>query len=423
MRVSVKNFFLILFLFVSLFPLSAKQLAFPGAEGFGKYAVGGRGCIVYHVTNLDDSGKGSFRDAVSQPHRTVVFDLSGVIRIKSKLVVSSNITIAGQTAPKGGIVVYGNGVSMTGANDVIIRYIKFRGSVNMGRGVCTLACDNAHNVIFDHVSVEWGRWDNLHIKESDSVTVQNSLIGEGVNPQMFGALLENPTHLTIYHCLWVDNQSRNPKAKASIEVVNSVMYNWGSNGLVGGHSEANHFQDIIGNYFVAGPNSTEHFVGMFTATDHVYQKGNMADLNKDGFLNGRTVVDSDFVKLTATLIKSPQNSAISTAQSAEDALKYVLKECGDVFHRDEIDNRLIGYVCSFGKSGQIIKDEAEVGGQKNIKSEKCLKDSDGDGIPDEWEQSHNLNKNDANDGQKINTSGYSNLELYLNSIVEKNSYE
>lgn len=226
----------------------AQQLAFPGAEGFGRFAVGGRGGETVHVTNLNDSGAGSLREAVSQSHRTVVFDLSGVIRIKSRLMISPYITIAGQTAPEGGIVVYGDGVTMTGGNDIIIRYIKLRGSVAMGRGTCTLAADNAHDIIFDHVSIEWGRWDNLHIKESDKITVQNCLIGEGINPQMFGALLENPTHLSIFRCLWVDNQSRNPKAKAGIEVVNNVIYNWGSNGLVGGHSGADHFQDIINNY-------------------------------------------------------------------------------------------------------------------------------------------------------------------------------
>jgi hypothetical protein len=412
-----------LMLFLLIFAaglIAAQQPAFPGADGFGKKAIGGRGGEVYHVTNLNDSGVGSLRDAVSQPKRTVVFDLSGVIKLESKLQIASFITIAGQTAPGDGIVVYGNGASMTGSNDVIIRYMRFRGSVNMGRGVCTLGADNAQDIIFDHVSVEWGRWDNLHIKESNNVTLQYCLIGEGINPQMFGALLENPTNLTIHHCLWVDNQSRNPKAKAGIEIINNVIYNWGSNGLVGGHSAADHFQDIINNYFIAGPNSSKAFIGMFTATDHVYQRGNRVDLNKDAKLNGTLATDSDFIKTTATLVNGVQRSALSAAsiETAEAAYKTVIAEAGASLHRDEIDNRLIGYVKSLGKTGQVIKSEAEVGGQTAIKRVAAPKDTDGDGIPDVWEKKHKLNPNDAADGKLITASGYSNLEEYVNDLVK-----
>ena len=413
-----KSLLLICFVF-NLFLVPAQQIAFPGADGYGKYAIGGRGGSVYHVINLNDSGMGSFRDAVSQPKRTIVFDISGVIKIQSKLTVSSYITIAGQTAPGDGIVVYGNGVSLAEANNVIIRYMRFRGSVDMGKGVCTLAADNAHDIIFDHVSVEWGRWDNLHIKESDKITLQYCLIGEGINPQMFGALLENPTHLTIHHCLWVDNQSRNPKAKASIEIINNVIYNWGSNGLVGGHSAANHFQDIINNYFIAGPNSSHSFIGMFTATDHVYQKGNLVDLNKDGKLNGIPATEEDFTKTTATLVKEAQYSSfsISKIEQPEIAYKNVLIQVGASLHRDAIDIRLIDYVKSLGKAGQIIKSEAEVGGQKEIKEARTPKDTDGDGIPDNWEMKHKLNPKDAKDGNEIKTNGYSQLEEYLNELT------
>jgi hypothetical protein len=246
--------------------------------------------------------------------------------------------------------------------------------------------------------------------------VQNCLIGEGINPQMFGALLENPTHLSIFRCLWVDNQSRNPKAKAGIEVVNNVIYNWGSNGLVGGHSGADHFQDIINNYFVAGPNSSKAFIGMFSATDHVYHAGNVVDLNKNGELDGRAVCDSDFINAKATLVTTRQNSAVTTIVSAKEAFETVLANCGDLLHRDEVDNRLIGYVKSMGTQGKVIKDEAEVGGQPAIKSKKTAKDSDRDGIPDSWEKKNGLNKKDPKDASTITSNGYSNLELYINSL-------
>ncbi|HKJ42907.1 MAG TPA: hypothetical protein VKA27_12495 [Sunxiuqinia sp.] len=400
--------------------LSAQQLAFPGADGYGKYAVGGRGREVYHVTNLNDSGPGSFRDAVSQPKRTVVFDLSGVIKIKSKISISSYITVAGQTAPGDGIVVYGNGVSMTGSNNIIIRYMRFRGSVNMSKGTCTLAADHAHDIIFDHVSIEWGRWDDLHIKESNNITLQYCLIGEGIDPQRFGALLEHPTNLTIHHCLWIDNQSRNPKAKAGIELVNNVIYNWGRIGLVGGHSAADHFQDIINNYFIAGPSSSDSFIGLFTATDHVYQEGNKVDLNKDGKLDGRLVADSDFAEEKATVVGKRQNSSLSQSsiETAESAYLHVMEQAGASLHRDAIDTRLIGYAKSLGRAGQIIKSESEVGGQPAIKSKKGPKDSDGDGIPNKWEKKHHLNSKDSSDGKMITASGYSNLEEYINGLVK-----
>ena len=399
--------------------ISAQQIAFPGADGFGKFAIGGRGGSVYHVINLNDSGAGSFRDAVSQPKRTVVFDVNGVIKIQSKISISSFITIAGQTAPGEGIVVYGNGISMTGATDVIIRYIRFRGSVNMARGACTVSSDNTKDIIFDHVSIEWGRWDNLHIKESKDITLQYCLMGEGINPQMFGALLENPTNITIHHCLWVDNQSRNPKAKADIEIINNVIYNWGSNGLVGGHSGALHHQDIINNYFIAGPNSGKAFIGMFSATDHVYQSGNKVDMDKNGVLNGRLVTDEDFIKTGATLETKTQNSsfALSGIEQPEIAYVKVLKQAGASLHRDEIDNRLIGYVKSLGKKGQVIKAEAEVGGQKEFKSRQALKDTDGDGIPDKWETKHHLNPKSPDDANLVSSNGYTYLEEYLNELA------
>lgn len=411
---------LLIIITFSIETIVCQQLAFPGADGFGKYAIGGRGGSIVHVTNLNDSGAGSFREAVSQPKRMVVFDVSGVIHIQSRLSISSYITIAGQTAPGEGIVIYGNGVGMTGANDVIIRYIRFRGSVNMGRGTCTLSADNANNIIFDHVSVEWGRWDNLHIKESKNITLQYCLIGEGINPQMFGALLENPTNLTLIHCLWVDNQSRNPKAKAGIEIINNVIYNWGSNGLVGGHSAAIHNQDIINNYFIAGPNSKPAFIGMFTATDQVFQKGNLVDLNQDGKLNGRQVTNDDFSKIGATIVANQQQQGTdqSKAESAEEAYNHVIKFAGASLVRDDIDHRLIDYVKSLGKKGMIIKSEEEVGGQKQLKKAKHQQDTDNDGIPDTWETNHHLHPTDANDANLITNDGYTNLEEYINELVK-----
>lgn len=414
------KYVLFLFIIVLANGAFAQQLAFPGAEGFGRFASGGRGGSIYHVTNLNDAGPGSFRDAVSQPKRTIVFDVSGVIKIAGKIKAAANITVAGQTAPAPGITVYGNSISLGGNS--IVRHMRFRGSINMPRGGCTVIADSLDKLMLDHVSIEWGRWDNLHIKHSTNVTLQYCLIAESLDPQCFGALIERPEFVTIHHCLWADNQSRNPKAKAKIEYANNIVYNWGTSGFVGGHSAEHHYQDIVNNYFIAGPNSTDNFLAMFTATDHVYQRGNKVDLNKDGKLNGRGVTIHDFAGKGASMLTQPtlltkSNLNISTPEQAYQA---VIKEAGAALYRDAIDQRIVAYVTSLGMQGKIYRSELEVGGQPDVALSKSDKaDKDGDGMPDTWEQSHKLDADDAKDAQQLNRAGYSNLEGYLNGLIQK----
>lgn len=395
----------------------AQQLAFPGAEGFGRFASGGRGGTPYLVTNLNDTGEGSFRDAVSQPHRTVLFGVSGVIKIKDKVRAASDITIAGQTAPGEGITIYGNSVSFSG--NTIVRYMRFRGSINMPRGACTVVIDSLNNIILDHISIEWGRWDNLHIKHSTNITLQYCMVAESLDPQRFGALIERPEFVTIHHSLFADNQSRNPKAKAKIEYINNVVYNWGTSGFVGGHSAEDHYQDLVGNYFIAGPNSTDNFLAMFTATDHVYQRDNYVDLNKDGKLNGKPVTDNDFVKETATMLKTPSMLPKSSVRIGTplQAYQIVLKEAGASLKRDAVDQRIIGYVSSLGKQGQIFKNEADAGGQPMPAANlTTVKDSNHNGIPDSWENNQTLNSDNA---AKVDANGYTKLEEYLNGLVRE----
>ncbi len=400
----------------------AQLPAFPGAEGFGALATGGRGGEVYVVTNLADSGRGSFRDAVSKPNRTVVFNVSGVIRHTERIQVASNITIAGETSPGVGIVIYGVGVSFSNSKNIIVRYIRFRGSINMPRGKCTLTADDAQDIIFDHCSVQWGRWDNLHIQNSNNITLQHCIIGEAIDPQRFGALLERPTNLTIHNSLWIDNTSRNPKAKAAIEYINNVVYNWGTGGgFVGGHSAADHYQDIINNYFVAGPNSNPGFFSMFSATDHVYHTGNMTDMNKDGILNGRAVSDTDFVKKEGpTFIAARQHKAPIpvTITDAATAFTRILTNAGASLQYDAVDQRLVNYAKTIGKEGAIFKTEADAGGQPDIAITYGPKDSDADGIPDAWRSKQKLKQKSTAINPK---TGYSYLEEYCHSLIAERS--
>jgi len=343
------------------------NLAFAGAEGFGQFATGGNGGEIFHVTTLDDSGTGSFRDAVSKSHRTVAFDVAGVIRMKSNAAVRSDISILGDTAPNNGITLYGRSVSFSGQKNVIVRYLRFREGVAGDKGKCSVNLSGGSDMIFDHCSIEWGRWDCLGLTQgSHDITFQNCIIGEGIDPQRFGSLSDSVTNITYIQNLWINNQSRNPKAKGRIQYINNVVYNWGVCGLVGGHSGADHFQDVVGNYFIAGPNSGSHFVGEFTATDHVFQKDNIADTDKDGKLNGRVVVTADFGsgENAPTIVNAPSVAPLDglKIESAQSVLSNVLANAGCSLHRDAVDARLIDAVQSFGTRGKIIHSEAEVGG-------------------------------------------------------------
>ncbi|HEX9046268.1 MAG TPA: hypothetical protein VF988_04520 [Verrucomicrobiae bacterium] len=348
--------------------LAAENLAFPAAEGFGRLADGGHGGETVHVTTLEDAGPGAFREAVSKSHRIVVFDVAGMIRLKSNVAASSDISILGDTAPSPGITLYGRSVSFSGQKNVIVRYVRFREGIGGDKGKCSVNLSGGSNMIFDHCSIEWGRWDCLGLtRGSHDITFQYCIIGEGVDPQRFGSLSDSVTNITYSHNLWINNQSRNPKAKGRIQYINNVVYNWGVCGLVGGHSEADHFLDAVGNYFIAGPNSNARAVGEFKSTDHVFQKGNFADTDKDGKLNGRELAPADFgagenaPTLATDFTVAPLANV--TVEPAPSALTNVLARAGCSLHRDAVDTRLVDAVRSFGQRGKIIHSESEVGAE------------------------------------------------------------
>jgi hypothetical protein len=221
-------------------------------------------------------------------------------------------------------------------------------------------------MIFDHCSIEWGRWDCLGVTQgSHDITFQNCIVGQGIDPQRFGSLTDSATNITYTHNLWIDNQSRNPKAKGQVQYINNVIYNWGVCGLVGGHSAADHFVDVIGNCFIAGPNSSGRFVGEFKSTDHVFQKDNLVDLDRDGKFAGRPVVAEDFgagsgaATLEANLTVAPLTGLV--VESAQAALSNVLTHAGCSRHRDSTDLALIEEVKSFGRRGKIVHSEIEAG--------------------------------------------------------------
>jgi hypothetical protein len=344
--------------------------AFAGARGFAWNSAGGRNGTMIHVTNLNDSGPGSLRDAVSAENRTINFDVSGTIQLKSVLPVSSFITLSGESAPGDGITITGAEVSLSNSHDLVLRYLRIRQGLSEGEDrKSAINMNTTYNIMLDHLSVQWGRWDTIDMNLSHDVTIQNCIIGPGIDPQRFGCLCQCD-NVTFFQNLWVNNQSRNPKAKGKIQYIGNVVYNWGVCGLVGGHSGADHQLDVIGNMFIAGPSSSPHAMGEFTSTDHVYQSGNMIDMNKDGTLNPRPVTPADFADNggAPTFVDSPGviapplplvTDADSTrnppdSHTALDAYQTVLNEAGDSQHRDKVDQDLIDDVRSLGKAGQII---------------------------------------------------------------------
>jgi MYXO-CTERM domain-containing protein len=407
----------------------AAPLAFPGAEGFAALVTGGRKGQVVHVTTLADSGTGSLRDALSGSNRIVVFDVSGVIKPASVLVVGGdNITLAGQSAPGDGITIYDRETSFSGRSNIIVRYLRFRQGMidTSGSAQKTVNITDGQNMIFDHVSVQWGRWDNFGITgTSSTVTLQNSIVGEGVPPQHFGSIIDGEQDITIAHNLWIDNNERNPKFKANGECINNVVYDWGTGGgIIGGHSGADWYEDYIGNYLIAGPAAVANFFTFYTNTDHAYQTGNMVDVNKDGQLNGRAVVNADFQGTTPPTFETAAHSKPPvpvTVLSAEDAYARVMAQAGTCQHRDAVELRLIAQLGSLGTKGAIIADESDVGGQPVVTqvTRPAGFDTDGDGMPDAWETAHGLDPNSASDGNgDSNGDGYTNVEEYLNAQAD-----
>jgi hypothetical protein len=444
--------------------------AFPGAEGYGREATGARGssATIYHVTNLNASGTGSFADAISQTNRVVVFDVSGVINLnKSTLVLKSNQTILGQTAPGSGVVLYNGRISSSGATNLIVRYLRIR----MGRGfgsdkdACGLA--NGSKQIWDHCSVSWGRDENFSINTDNkgtrpqNITIQNSIIAQGLQNHSCGGLIQTNTTegITLFRNLYIDNKTRNPKVKGLNQFVNNVVYNWGSGGayIMGGDSSGESETTIENNYFIVGPVDNYQNVAQSdgtTVTEKVsmsaakpftggnadfrsYCVGNYYDKNKDGVLNGEEITQSNWSSYcsgspTFLAQRSSLHKNIVGQTTAKEAYDWIVAQGGaSLPARDPVDDFLINQeLKSLGTKGTIIQDERNktqfaLGGPGTLTETKRSStwDTDNDGIPDTFEEQWNLNKNDASDAWKVAENGYTNLENYVLSLEYPSLYE
>ncbi|MEI6950043.1 polysaccharide lyase [Paraflavisolibacter sp. H34] len=454
--------------------------AFPGAEGGGKYTFGGRGGNVYVVTNLEDSGPGSFRWACEQGGaRTVVFNVAGIIKLKTPVVIRAPyITIAGQTAPGDGVCIAGETVWIN-THDVIVRYMRFRrGETNVGRRDDAIGGNPIGNIIIDHVSASWGLDENMSMYRhmyNDStgsieqklgtvnITIQNSIFAEALDTwnHAFGSTLGGE-NCTFMRNLWANNAGRNPSIgwNGIFNFANNVVYNWVHRSIDGGDYRANY--NIINNYFKPGPatptnSPVGHRIlkpesGRSKLKYHVYGKayvnGNIMEGNdkvtKDNWNGGVQVEElSNTGEHTANMKWSkPLPMAPITILPTKDAFNYVMDNVGATLpRRDAVDTRVTKQV----KTGKvevpagvvapteqfkhrrmpldsykqgIITDISQVGGYPEYKGTP-YKDSDNDGMPDAWEIKNGLNpKNAADASLDRNKDGYTNIEEYLNSVID-----
>jgi hypothetical protein len=398
-------------------------LAFPGAVGYGKKATGGRGNGVYHVTNLNDAGAGSFRDAVSQGNRIVVFDVGGYVNLQTPVSVKSNLTIAGQTAPGDGIGFMGREVSFDAASNDIVRYVRFRqGLLDSDAKKSGINLLDASNLILDHVSIEFAQYNNIDAVGATNITVQNSISADPTG-QQFGAHTEmTGGFFTWYGDLFANAHGRCPLAKSNTQYVNNVVYNY-QYAYAAGDTSGVFWHDIVHNYFIAGPSTTspgDYFFQM-NANQTVFINGNLVDTNKDGTLNG---TDAGYpAGTTHATTASSADTAIMPSTSAAASFTAVVAGVGASLHRDQVDALVIADVSSLGKSGSLWTTQTATGlgnsGYGTLAGGTPPADSDKDGMPDSWETRYGLDPNNAADAAgDFDHTGYSNVEKYINGIAD-----
>jgi len=428
---------------------------------------GGRGGRVIAVTTLNDSGPGSLRDAVdAEGPRTVVFRVSGTIVLESRLNIRNPyITIAGQTAPGDGITLRKNQLSI-GADEVIIRYMRVRLGDESEEDADAVSGRYHKNIILDHISASWSVDETVSIYHCEDLTVQWCLIAES----MYQSHHAKGTHgyggiwgsnrSTYHHNLLAHHTSRNPRFASGCgytDYRNNVVYNWGYNSAYGGENEQpgkDEFNftavNMVGNYYKPGPATTpdERLHRIVSPSSRRegegygkwYVAGNVVEgspeVTADNWNGGVQPQHGD--KYLAELrADEPWDAVRIHEQTAEDAYRSVLAHAGASLSRDAVDTRIIaetrgGYATYEGatyeqnkrvanpddKSG-IIDSPADVGGWPELVSEPAPADTDGDGMPDEWEAQRELDANDASDGSKDRDGdGYTNVEEYINGLVE-----
>ena len=454
--------------------------AFPGAEGGGMYTTGGRGGTVIHVTNTNDRGPGSLRAALTaKGARTVVFDVAGIIELESKIQIKEgNLTVAGQTAPGGGICLKNYTVNID-ADNVIFRFVHFRlGDEGPSAGDSEDCIWGRYhkNIILDHCSMSWSIDECASFYGNEYFTLQWCILTESMNDSAhskgahgYGGIWGGKD-ASFHHNLLANHHSRNPRIdhpeiypdqgkytyvfdlskRGNVDLRNLVIYNWGDNTSYGG--EDGHF-NFVNCYYQPGPDSKDRHYFVDAYKDYTREVRD-ANGNKTGekltihyaypnlFLSGN--VHSKYNDISsdnatgiywhnggsAALAAAPHviqgeggKTAYTTTHATEQGKDRVLGYAGDVLHRDSVDERAVNGVKN--NTGRIINTPADVGGWPSYTAtpeESALTvDSDNDGIPDWFEEKAGLDKNSEADGSAITldkNNRYTNLEMYLHYLVK-----
>lgn len=437
-----------------------RQLAFPGAEGYGRFARGGRDGIVVKVTNLNDRGPGSFRAAIEehQGPRTIVFDVAGLITLESDLILGneqSYITIAGQTAPGNGICVRKHQFGMSGATDVICRFIRSRPGDISGVTLNGSGMAGVDHTIMDHCSISWGLDELMSTRNAKNVTLQRTLLSEALNVAGHDKYPPNTAHgfaasvggdiASLHHNLLAHCEGRNWSLAGGLDgdglfagrldIFNNVVYNWGKRTTDGGAHEVN----FVNNYYQAGPAKIVNRILIaqyenFPGTQRYYYAGNVMpgtySLDQQDRSRSYTGIPQGY----SPWVDQPFFPSHATVEPAQQAYKSVLSDVGcNLPRQDGIDARIIdetleGRVTYFGSlSGRpgLPDSQSDVGGWANhypTAERPGDWDSDNDGLPGWWEKIKGLNPNSAaNDFSDSNADldedGFTNLEDYLNWIA------
>ena len=392
-----------------------RELAFPGAEGFGKYTTGGRGGRVMIVTNLNDSGPGSLREAVeAEGPRIVVFEVSGNIHLETPLRIDNDdITIAGQSAPGDGICLCDSPVVINASN-VIMRYLRCRlgdkyahDSDGLGGGRY-----GQKNVILDHLSVSWSIDECLSIYKTENLTVQWCLVACSLRESKhtkgahgFGGIWGG-LNATFHHNLLAHHSSRNPRFSSvegtkNVDYRNNVVYNWGFKAAYGGgrHGEINFCQ----NYYKPGP-GTENPSRILDVSDdgtsRYYVSGNYIEGDRAATKDNRLAVGGKNPEVAVVATEFPKEP-IET-QGPKALMRTVLKNVGCSHHRDSFDAAVVEQVrtgtAPWGDNG-FIDTPSDCGGLPALAEGKPAPDLNRNGIPDALE------------------SRFSDIEDYLNWLV------
>lgn len=454
----------------------AKALAFPGAEGGGMFTTGGRGGKVIHVTTLADSGTGSLRSALAETGaRTIVFDVAGLIELKSALKISKgDVTIAGQTAPGDGICIK-NFTTQVSADNVIIRFVRFRLGLQDidGDGADAVWGRYNENLILDHCSMSWSIDECASFYANKNFTMQWCILTESLKKaghskgdHGYGGIWGG-NNASFHHNMLANHDSRNPRIdhpqvygdyvsthRGNVDYRNNAVYNWGSNSTYGGEDG---WFNIVNNYYKPGPASRDrkYFVDAYgsyvkngvTYADsypELYLSGNVHTKHSDissandasavYWHSGSSYGNYNMVMTSPHSIVGPADENVyTTTHSAELAFQRICSFAGASIARDAVDQRAcadaLAGTATFtdggnGSTGGIIDTPTAVGGWPSYEATAeelaAVKDSDGDGMPDWFEVQFGLDKSDDEDGnaKTLDTYGrYTNLEMYLHYLV------